>query len=82
MYLGDFGYNYFWTATNDQVPRRLDENGTHITDYNIHSFHNQTIPFADSTFALPSYCNVQSPSNCPLESICGKLRTPKDIQTQ
>lgn len=75
-YLGVVGYNYLWTTIDEQIPRRLDENG-HVTDYNVHSFHNQTIPFPDSTFALPSYCNTQSPSNCPLESACGKFRILK-----
>jgi hypothetical protein len=68
------GYNYFWTTVDEQIPRRLDENGDHVTDYNIHSFHNQTIPFPDSAFALPSYCNAAT--NCPLDSYCGKFRTP------
>jgi hypothetical protein len=61
------GYNYFWTTTNEaQIPKRLDEAGTHITDYNVFSFHNQTIPFPESIFALPAYCKVDTPSNCPL----------------
>jgi hypothetical protein len=75
-YLGDFGYNYLWVTPDEKIPRRLDEGGSHMTDYNVHSFHNQTIPFPDSTFALPSYCNTQTPTNCPLESFCGKLRNP------
>ena len=58
IYLGDVGYNYLWTTVGEQIPRRLDENGAHVTDYNVHSFHNQTVPFPDSTFALPSYCKV------------------------
>lgn len=74
-YLGDVGFNYFWATTDvNQIPRRLNENGVHVTDYNVHSFHNQTVPFADSIFALPAYCNEASPNNCPLESICGKFR--------
>lgn len=74
--IGDFGYNYFWTTTDEnQIPRRLNENGTHVTDYNVHSFHNQTVPFPDSTFALPAYCNPSTPTNCPLQSICGQLRS-------
>ena len=24
IYLGAFGYNYFWTTTSDKLPRRLD----------------------------------------------------------
>lgn len=71
--IGDVGYNYWWvTADDNTTPRRLDENGDHITDYNVHSFRKMTFP--ESAFALPSYCNTQSPSNCPLTSICGKLR--------
>lgn len=78
--LGDFGYNYFWaTADENQIPRRLDENGQHTTDYNPASFQNQTIPFSDSIFNLPSYCNTASPSNCPLQSICGKLRSKNNL---
>lgn len=73
---GVFGSNDLWTTLDEQIPRRLDEGGAHVTDYNVHSFHNQTIPFAESIFALPTYCNVTTPVNCPLESFCGKLRRP------
>jgi|LakMenEpi03Aug12_release.lakeMendotaPanAssembly.Ray.scaffolds.fasta_scaffold109558_1 hypothetical protein len=68
---GDFGYNYFWvTADDKEIPRRLDESGTHITDYLVHTFVNKT--FDDSYFALPSYCSQTQ--SCPLTTICGKLR--------
>lgn len=68
-----FGYNYFWASKDaDKTPKRLDQGGKHITDYSVHSFRKQTFP--DTIFALPQYCNVQTPTNCPLESICGKLR--------
>ena len=73
---GDVGYNYFWvTADDSKIPRRLNENGQHITDYNIHSFHNQTVPFAESVFTPPSYCNTKDIVNCPLSSVCGKFRS-------
>jgi hypothetical protein len=71
---GMFGNNYLWVAKDaDHTPRRLDQGGVHITDYSTHSFRKMNIP--DSIFALPQYCNTASPVNCPLESICGKLRT-------
>ena len=75
-YAGDFGDNWFW-ATNDedQIPRRINEGGSRIADYDTTGFQNQTIPFPDGIFALPSYCNQESPSNCPLQSMCGKLRS-------
>ena len=73
--VGTFGYNYFWaTIDSNQTPRKLSENGSPITDYDTGSFQNHTIPYPDSTFALPSYCNIDSPSNCPLQSICGQFR--------
>ena len=66
---GMFGYNHFWTNIDGNVPRRLDEDGKHLTDYLVHTYINKT--FDESYFALPSYCgNV----NCPLASICGKFR--------
>lgn len=66
---GDFTYNHFWTTIdNNQIPRRLDEGGEHITDYLVHTFLNKT--FDDSYFALPNYCN----DTCPMTTICGKLR--------
>ncbi len=75
-YLGSFGYNYFWaTIDENQIPRKLDENGDHLSDFNTHSFHNQTVPFPDGTFALPSYCNVDEPSNCPIQTACGEFRS-------
>jgi hypothetical protein len=76
---GSFGYNYFWVSQNEnKVPRRLDENGSHITDYSVHSFKKQE--FADSVFALPQYCNTQTIVNCPLESLCGQLRGEEATQ--
>jgi hypothetical protein len=73
--------NFFYaTADSNQIPRRTDlENHTLVVDYDIHSFENQTIPFPDGTFSLPSYCNEKSPSNCPLQSICGELRSKKKV---
>lgn len=66
---GDVGYNYYWaTADENAYPRRIDESGTHITDFNFHSFRNRTQDA--KLFALPSYCK----SNCSDTSICGKLR--------
>ena len=59
------------TRDDPKIMRRLDEGGSHITDYNIHSYHNQTIPFPDSTFALPSYCS----GDCPKDSFCGYFRS-------
>ena len=70
---GMFGYNYFWASKSEsRAPRKLDQGGKHITDYSTHSFRKQT--FEDSVFALPVYCNQETIVNCPLESICGKLR--------
>ena len=72
---GMFGYNWFWSSKDDnRTPRRLDEGGSHITDYSTHSF--RKIDFPDSVFALPQYCNTKTIVKCPLESICGKLRNP------
>ena len=72
------GYNYFWTTTDaNRIPKKLNENGSPITDYDVYSFQNHTIPYPDSTFALPSYCNPENPSNCPLQSICGQFRQGK-----
>lgn len=68
-----FGYNWLWVSKDqERTPRRLDEGGSHITDYSTHSFRRQTFP--ESIFALPQYCNTKTPSNCPLESFCGKHR--------
>jgi hypothetical protein len=76
---GDVGYNLFWATTNeDQIPRRLDANGKDIVDFNTYSFENQTIPFPDSVFALPSSCNPEKINNCPLQSVCGQLRQSED----
>jgi len=59
------GYNYLWvTADADAIPRRLNEGGKHITDYHTQTFKKQT--FAESIFALPAYCNLTTPVNCPL----------------
>ena len=55
-YLGDVGYNYYWDTTDsNHIPRRLDENGEHITDYLTNTYLNQTL--TDSIFALPKYCS-------------------------
>lgn len=73
------GYNYLFTTLDaNQIPRRLDENGR-LTDYA--NFVRE--PIADSVFALPAYCKENSPTNCPLESFCGKHRSPqKNYKTQ
>lgn len=64
-----FGYNYWYVTTDDNhIPRRLDEAGTHITDFLPHTFINKT--FDDSYFSLPSYCTT----SCPMSTICGKFR--------
>lgn len=62
----------FVTADRQELPRRLDEGGSQITDYDLKSFDKSDI--ADSVFAVPSYCNVAKPTNCPLTSACGTLR--------
>ena len=54
------------------MPRRLDEGGSQITDYNLQAFEKTSFP--DSVFAVPSYCNAAKPTNCPLTSTCGMLR--------
>lgn len=66
---GDFGYNHFWVTQDPKhIPRRLDENGEHLTDYLVNTFTNTTLD--DSYFALPTYCG----GNCPLTTICGKFQ--------
>lgn len=66
---GVVGYNYYWaTADDNAYPRKIDENGAHITDFNIRSFRNRTLDPA--LFRVPSYCN----SNCSDTSFCGKFR--------
>ena len=73
------GYNYLYvTKDENQMIRRLDENGDHVTDYLTHSYINKTIP--DNVFELPPYCNT----TCPLSSICGKLRGewPTNLQME
>lgn len=67
---GDISYNYYWSTIDaNQIPRKLDEGGSHITDYLTHTYINKT--FDDSYFALPSYCNETA---CAATSFCGKLR--------
>ena len=68
---GMFGYNHFWTSQGGNVPRRLDENGDHITDYLANTYANKT--FDATYFALPTYCT----GKCPLATICGKLSAEK-----
>jgi hypothetical protein len=66
---GDVGYNYYWSSADDNnYPRRLDENGAHITEYNVHSYRKR--PQDPKLFALPAYCK----DPCPAATICGKLR--------
>lgn len=66
---GSFGYNHYWSTISDSpIPRKLDENGDHITDYLTNTFVNKT--FDDSYFTLPSYCS----GACPSTTICGELR--------
>jgi hypothetical protein len=65
----DNAYNYYWaTADENAYPRRINENGTHIIDYNFHSYRNTTLD--DKLFAVPSYCK----SNCSDKSVCGMFR--------
>ena len=71
---GMAGYNYLYvTRDENQMIRRLDENGAHITDYLSQSYINKTIP--DSVFEVPSYCS----GPCPLTTICGKLRSGETV---
>lgn len=71
---GDFGYNHFYvTIDQNSIPRRLDEDGKHLTDYLVHTFVNKT--FDESYFTLPNYCN----ETCPSTTICGKLRGQQNL---
>lgn len=60
------------TTDGKEWPRRLDEGGKYIYDYDLKSFDTSEIP--DSVFALPSYCNAAKPTHCPITSICEALR--------
>lgn len=67
-------FNHFWTtADENQIPRRLDEGGEHITDYLVHTYVNKT--FDDSYFQLPSYCT----DACPSTTVCGQLRSEETL---
>lgn len=50
----------------DSIPRLLDENGNHLTNFDVKTFQKKV--FENSLFAVPDYCN----STCPSASICGK----------
>jgi len=65
----------------EPLARRLDEGGAQITDYDLKTLEKK--PFPDSVFAVPTYCNVAKPTNCPLTSVCGRLRqeSSKSLQT-
>lgn len=66
---GDVGYNYWWSSADDNnVPRRLDENGAHITEYNIHSY--RVRDQDPKLFTLPAYCK----DSCANTTVCGKFR--------
>jgi hypothetical protein len=75
--VGAFTENYLYVTIGEELPRRLDEGGSQIADYNLKEF-NKT-EFADSVFAVPSYCNVTKPTNCPLSSTCGMFRQAKNL---
>lgn len=69
---GVIGYNYYWSSADGyNVPRRLDENGAHITDYNPRSYIKK--PIDAKVFAVPQYCH----DPCPETTFCGKFRTGK-----
>jgi hypothetical protein len=37
--LGVFGYNHYWNTPDDnKIPRRIDEGGNHIFNFNIYSY--------------------------------------------
>ena len=69
---GVLGYNYIYVARDeDRTPKRLYMEHAWVTEY-IGTFNKGEFP--DSVYALPPYCNTEKPTNCPLTSICGKLR--------
>jgi hypothetical protein len=73
---GVVGYNYYWSSADDNnYPRRIDENGAHITDFNIHSYRNRTLDA--KIFALPTYCK----DACPTTSLCNKFRSQDTLIT-
>jgi hypothetical protein len=64
-----------YVTLDDELPRRLDEGGVQITDYNLKEF--KKTDLADSVFAVPNYCNVAKPTRCPSTSFCGQIKQGK-----
>lgn len=74
---GVVGYNYYWATADDKAyPRKIDENGAHITDFNYFSFRNRTLD--PSLFEVPAYCK----GNCSDTSLCGKHRLGNTLLLQ
>jgi hypothetical protein len=65
--VGVVGYNYYYATTDaNQYPKKIDENGGNIFDFNIYSYIEHDLD--SKLFSVPSYCK----SNCPAGSMCGK----------
>ena len=72
----------YYYVTDEEHPkaRRLREDNSLIYDYDLNNYKAGDLP--DSAFALPSYCNEQSPKKCPVTSFCTVLSPNKKIVKQ
>ena len=64
--------DYYWATTDSkQIPRKMDEGGNRIKDFEMNSYSEDPIP--EGVFKLPSYC---SDKMCPASTACGKFQDP------